>query len=76
MQSLRNQVFLFAVNQLKTLVEPPFNSHIYGIYVKCWITFMNIYVTYIVAADILNVSFLYGVSCIADLFCLLFSLLL
>lgn len=34
---------------------------------------MNIYVTYIVAADFLNVSFLYGVSWVANLFCLLLS---
>jgi len=37
---------------------------------------MNIYVTYIVTADVLNVSFLYGVSCVANLFCPLFSILL
>lgn len=38
---------------------------------------MNIYATYIVTADFLNVSFLYYcVSCVADLFFLLFSVLL
>jgi hypothetical protein len=37
---------------------------------------MNIYETYIVASDFLNVSFLYGVSCVANLLCLLLSILL
>ena len=37
---------------------------------------MNIYITYNVAADFLNVPFLYGVSYVAKLFCLLFSILL
>jgi hypothetical protein len=74
--SLRNWVFLFVASQLKTPLEPPFNIHIYGIYLKCWITFMNIYVTYIVAADFLNAPFLCGVSCVVNLFCLLFSILL